>query len=134
MTSTIFATLRYKDARKAIQWLSDAFGLQAGNVYPVEGATVDHAEMFYGDGGIIFGSVRENEYPLDTASKMADQSVGIYMIVREIDVHYAQAKAAGAEIVIDLRDTDYGSREYTARDFEGHLWSFGTYNPERPSS
>jgi hypothetical protein len=24
---------------------------------------------------------------------------------------------------------DYGSREYGARDLEGNLWSFGTYDP-----
>jgi uncharacterized glyoxalase superfamily protein PhnB len=33
---------------------------------------------------------------------------------------------------MDLRDTDYGSREYSVRDPEGHLWSFGTYNPGKP--
>ena len=39
------------------------------------------------------------------------------------------AKAAGARIVRELVDTDYGSRDYAARDPEGHLWSFGTYQP-----
>lgn len=29
-----------------------------------------------------------------------------------------------------LTDTDYGSRDYSARDPEGSLWSFGTYRPE----
>jgi len=24
---------------------------------------------------------------------------------------------------------DYGSREYSAPDLEGNLWSFGTYDP-----
>ena len=38
--------------------------------------------------------------------------------------------AAGAEIVMDLHDTDYGSREYMVRDPEGNLWSFGTYRPD----
>jgi uncharacterized glyoxalase superfamily protein PhnB len=32
--------------------------------------------------------------------------------------------------VREIEDTDYGSREYTARDLEGHVWSFGTYRPE----
>jgi uncharacterized glyoxalase superfamily protein PhnB len=26
---------------------------------------------------------------------------------------------------------DYGSREFTARDPEGNVWSFGTYDPFR---
>lgn len=36
---------------------------------------------------------------------------------------------AGAEIVEQPTDRDYGSREYTARDPEGDLWVFGTYDP-----
>ena len=49
--------------------------------------------------------------------------------MNDIDAHYARAKDAGAEITRDFQDTDYGSRECTARDPEGHLWSFGTYRP-----
>jgi len=29
-----------------------------------------------------------------------------------------------------VEDTDYGSREYTARDPVGHVWSFGSYLPQ----
>jgi len=29
----------------------------------------------------------------------------------------------------ELHDTDYGSRDYAARDPEGNVWSFGTYRP-----
>ncbi len=40
---------------------------------------------------------------------------------------HTRATEAGAEIVASLHDTDYGSRDFTARDPEGVLWSFGTY-------
>ena len=50
-------------------------------------------------------------------------------MVDDPDAHYQRAKAAGAEIVRELEDQDYGSRDYSARDPEGNLWSFGTYNP-----
>ena len=53
-----------------------------------------------------------------------------YLYVADIDAHFARAKAAGAEVVVALKDTDYGSRDYSARDPEGHLWHFGTYLPE----
>ena len=49
--------------------------------------------------------------------------------VKDLDVHLARAKEAGAEIVRPLTATSYGSREYRARDLEGHLSSFGTYQP-----
>jgi len=44
-------------------------------------------------------------------------------------VLYQRAKAAGAEIVMDIKDEDYGGRGFWCRDPEGHLWSFGTYDP-----
>lgn len=46
-----------------------------------------------------------------------------------MDAHYARAREAGAEIVYELSDTGYGSREYGVRDLEGHLWSFDTCSP-----
>src|SRR5204862_7272648 len=63
------------------------------------------------------------QHPLDAAKQ------GVYVYVEDVDAHYARAKAAGAEIVMELEDTDYGSRGYSVRDLEGHLWSFGTYRP-----
>ena len=56
-------------------------------------------------------------------------SSGIYVRVADPDAHHARAKAAGAEIVMGLVDQEYGSREYAARDPEGYLWCFGTYQP-----
>ena len=32
-------------------------------------------------------------------------------------------------VVRELSDTDYGSREFSVRDPEGNVWSFGTYEP-----
>lgn len=55
------------------------------------------------------------------------------MTVSDIDAHYAHAKANGAQIVMPLAETSYGAREYSARDIEGHLWSFGTYDPQGTS-
>ena len=33
------------------------------------------------------------------------------------------------EIVREPVDQDYGGRDYSVRDLEGNLWSFGTYDP-----
>ncbi len=57
-------------------------------------------------------------------------SEGIYVRVNDVNAHHDRAKAAGAEIIMELEDTKYGAREYIARDLEGHVWSFGTYGPE----
>jgi uncharacterized glyoxalase superfamily protein PhnB len=52
-----------------------------------------------------------------------------YLIVSDADSVYRQAKAAGAEIVYDIKNEDYGGRGFSCRDLEGHIWNFGTYDP-----
>ena len=54
----------------------------------------------------------------------------LYLVVSDPDAHHARAVDAGAEVVIPLRDEEYGSRGYSALDPEGNVWSFGTYRPE----
>ena len=52
-----------------------------------------------------------------------------YFIATDADAVYASAKAAGARIAMQIRDEDYGGRGFSCHDLEGHLWSFGTYDP-----
>ncbi len=53
-----------------------------------------------------------------------------YIAVDEVDSLHDRAKAAGAQISMELTDQDYGSREFAARDPEGNVWCFGTYRVE----
>lgn len=115
----IFPTLRYTDADRALGWLMNAFGFTERAVHRGDDGTIHHAEMSLGAGTIMFG---QGDPP----------SRGIYVAVDDADAHYAQAKAGGAEITREIEDTPYGSREYSARDLGGHVWSFGTYRPEPP--
>jgi len=121
----IFPALRYRDAPGAIDWLGKAFGFERQFVVPGEGETIAHAQLRLGAGMIMMGSGGKP----DPKNPWSTENYGTYVVVKEIDDHYARAMAAGAEIVRPIADTDYGSREYSARDCEGHLWSFGTYDP-----
>lgn len=125
---TVYPALSYRDAPAAIEWLKDAFGLKEMMVVPGENGTVVHAEMSIGEGVIMLGSARAElgwSSPLDLPA--VNQSV--YVVISNPDQHYEHAKSAGAEITIELKTTDYGSRGYSAKDIEGHHWSFGTYQP-----
>ena len=51
------------------------------------------------------------------------------VVVEDPDAVHARAAEAGAEVVRGPQDTDYGSREFSVRDLEGNIWSFGTYQP-----
>ena len=121
----IFPALRYKDAPAAIDWLGKAFGFEKQFVVPGENNTVAHAQLRLGAGMIMMGSGGKP----DPNNPWSIEKYGTYVVVKEIDAHHARAKAAGADIVRSIADTDYGSREYSVRDCEGHLWSFGTYDP-----
>jgi uncharacterized glyoxalase superfamily protein PhnB len=122
----IFPALRYQDGPAAVEWLARAFGFEKQMVVPGPEGTIAHAQLSFGPGVIMLGSAREEP---GRPNPWATVKQGIYVYVADVDAHYARAKAAGAEIVRDLANTDYGSREYSARDFEGHLWSFGSYDP-----
>jgi len=123
MTPHIYPVARYERAHEAIEWLGRAFGFAAGAVFDGPDNTVAHAELTYGTGTVALSSAG----PLDPANVWTTVREGIYVCLPDPVAHHARARAAGATIERELRDMDYGSREYTARDYEGHLWSFGTY-------
>jgi uncharacterized glyoxalase superfamily protein PhnB len=120
---TIYPTLRYDDARAAIRFLTDAFGFQTDAVHEDKGQ-ISHALLGWGSGLIMLSS-RQPHDPFDMGRCC------LYVAVDDPDAHHARAKAAGAEIMMELTDQDYGSREYAARDPEGNVWCFGTYRPSR---
>lgn len=131
---TIVPAMRYRDASAAVEWLCRAFGFEKHLVVPGPDGTIAHAQLTYGNGMIMLASAGNGEF--DRLTRMPDEIGGAetqsaYVIVPDADAHYARAKAAGAEILLDIKDEDYGGRGYTCRDPQGHIWSFGTYDPWR---
>jgi uncharacterized glyoxalase superfamily protein PhnB len=133
-TQTVFPGMRYENASAAIDWLEKAFGFQRQMVVPGPEGTVAHAQLVFNGGMIMLGSYREDVFRYKTPRQAGGVTQAIYLYVADIDAHFEKAKGAGAEIVFALKDTDYGSREYSARDPEGHLWHFGTYLPDPAAS
>ncbi len=125
---TFYPVLAYRDPAAAIAWLCRAFGFSEQTVARAEDGAIKHAELAYGDGIVMLGGCNEAlgmMSPLDQPA--AAQTT--YVAVDAADPHHERAKAAGATITMELRDTDYGSRDYGALDLEGHRWFFGTYRP-----
>ena len=128
-TATMFPFTQYENAKAAIDWLCQAFGFERHEVYEGEDGKILHAELAYGASVFMLGSAADTGFGLKTARELGAVTGGVYVQVDDIDAHYERARSAGAEIVRELADTEYGSREYLARDPEGQLWSFGTYRP-----
>lgn len=121
---SIYPTLRYNDAKAAIRFLVDAFGFTEKSVMENDDGTIAHAELSWPGGGLVMlGQRRAEPSPFDTGRTVT------YLALDDPDAHHARAVRAGAEIVQQLVDQDYGSREYAARDPEANVWSFGTYRP-----
>ena len=131
---TIVPTLRYRDVAAAIDWLCKAFDFERHLVVPGENGEVRYAELTFGGGMIMLSPVADSAFeglmtqPADAGG--AETQI-CYLFVEDAAAHCARAKAAGAEIVLDIEGEEGGGRGYSCRDPEGHIWNFGTYNPWR---
>lgn len=129
---TIIPTMRYEDGNAAIKWLCDYLGFKEHAVFRNEEGRVIHAQLVYGNGMIMVGERIKSEF--DQYVKVPSEIEGFntqsaYLIVEEIDAHYQKAKEGKAEIVLPLKEEEYGGKSYTCKDPEGYLWNFGNYNP-----
>jgi uncharacterized glyoxalase superfamily protein PhnB len=131
-SSTVIPCITYADAPAAIEWLCSVFGFERHAVHSQDDGGIAHAELKLEAGMIMLGSKRDSDY--GNAIREPKQCGGfvtqtIYVITSRPDELYAKARAANAPMVVELRDEPHGSRGFTCRDPEGHLWSFGTYDP-----
>ena len=132
--ATVIPCLRYRDAPAAIDWLCNTFGFEKHLVVPNADGTVAHAQLSFGNGMVMLGSVMNEDTEFGLLVKQPDEVGGTstqsaYLVVNDADAVYASAKAGGARIAMEIRDEDYGGRGFSCYDLEGHLWSFGTYDP-----
>lgn len=130
--ATVISCLRYRNAVKAVDWLCEAFGFERHLVVPGENDTIAHAQLTFGNGMIMLGSARDDDFgqmlrPMESPDSPSTQTC--YVVVPDVDGHCEHARAAGAHIMSEPQDQDYGGRLYSCRDLEGHVWSFGSYDP-----
>lgn len=126
---TIWPQLQAKNANALIDFLVDTVGFIKTTVY-ADGDQVAHAQLDWPEGGgIMLGS----HAPGSDWSREPG-SAGLYVVTEDPDGLYRRLRAAGVEMLRDIEDQEYGNREFSIRDPEGNLWSFGYYRGEpRPS-
>jgi uncharacterized glyoxalase superfamily protein PhnB len=119
---TVWPCFSYDDAPAAITFLTEVLGFEAVLVVPGEERAVVHAELRWPlGGGVMLGSAQGSSGASPAGTGAA------YVITDEPDALYERARAAGAKVLAELHDADYGSRGFTIADPEGNAWSFGTY-------
>ena len=121
MTQKITPYLLYEDCDAMLDWLSRAFGFK--EVLRLVGSSgyVNHAEMELDGASIYMGDPGDDFQNQRNAGYTGAQ---IYVYVDDVDAHFERAKAAGAEVVEEPTEQEYGDRRYNAKDPEGHFWSF----------
>ncbi len=133
-TATVVPCLRYRDAPAAIEWLCAVFGFEKHAVHANPDGSVGHAQLRFGNGMIMLASVGGEQSEWNLHIRQPEELGGVetqsaYLIASDPDAVYAAARAVGARILVDIKDEDYGGRGFTCRDLEGHIWSFGSYDP-----
>lgn len=142
--STIIPCLQYRNAYVAIDWLCEAFGFQRRLIH-ADDRIVRHAQLVLEGGMVMLGSASNAPPPADGSDRWQQRLVqpdqingretqSSCVIVHDPDAHYARAVAAGAEIIREIADQDYGGRGYGCLDIEGHMWWFSSYDPWQPAT
>lgn len=135
MRHDIIPCLRYDHAPRAIEFLCQAFGFARQAVFadPDDPDVIHHAQLVWQDRMVMVSSALFTPHASVAGAKTPTQAGGVtmdlYLVVADVDDHANRARAAGATILAEPEDKPYGGRGYAARDPEGHVWSFGSYDP-----
>jgi uncharacterized glyoxalase superfamily protein PhnB len=139
MHHALIPCLRYKDAPAAIDFLCKAFGFERQVVYTddADKSIVQHAQLLLHGQMIMLGSDRPGgageKFNWKTPGDAGCITMCVCAVIDDPDAHCATARAAGAEILTEPKDNDgYPGRAYDARDPEGNVWNFGSYDPFEP--
>lgn len=122
----VWPCVQYPDGEAARVFLTEVFGFtETITVRGEDGKTILHAELGWPEGGgVMYGSAQPDTHP------EYPQPCGIqwlYVATADPDAVYRRALDAGATIVTEPYDADYGSRNVCIADPGGHVWTFGTY-------
>ena len=112
----------YQDVEAAIDWLKKTFGFSEHYRY---GDPVSGAQLRLGEAWIM---VREARRPgSKTPAQLGYGTQSLTIFTEDVDEHFRKTKAAGAKIVEELHETEYGERQYGVEDIEGHHWLFAKH-------
>lgn len=126
-TQGAYPIVPFGDPRAGIDWLGRALGARPLMVHPEDPSEpLVHAEVRVGDGIVMLSDAD----PARTGPFALPGPVVVYVVAEDPDALHGAAVAAGAEVVMELTDQPYGSREFAVRDPHGNVWSVGTYRPD----
>ena len=121
MAPEISPYLYYEDGTAAMDWLIRAFGFEEDMRMTSDEGRLEHGQVKLGDQIVMLG---EPGSGYQSPKKRGGATAGVHVYVDDVDAHFEQAKAAGAEIHMEPTDQPYGDRRYDTEDPEGPNWFF----------
>ena len=121
-----------RDASAEIDFCKTTFGAVESVRRPGPDGTVAHALMTIGPAMVMI----EGEWPtLTSRAPQPDGSspVVIYVYVEEVDAVIERAVAAGARVLIPVKNQFWGDRTARIIDPSGHVWTISTRVEESSS-
>lgn len=125
--NVVLPHLVYEDVAKAIDWLSRVFGFREHFRYGNPSAP-SGAQLHLGEAWIMVRTARPGS---STPAKLGAWTESLTVFVDDVEAHFDHAKSAGARIVEDLHETEYGEFQYGVEDFAGHHWLFSRHARDR---
>ena len=122
MTTTINPVVHYRDLAAGARFLVDSFGFVQHQAHADNDGKVQYVELSLNGAPLGLGTATEGSM-FDTGPAV------VYISLDEVDTMHERAVAAGAEVLMAPTDQDYGSRDFVAKDPEGNVWCFGTFQP-----
>lgn len=122
----IQAVLVYADIEGSQRYLVETFGFEPGPLHRDASGAAVHGEVSTGASAVWMHRVTR-EHGLDSPRNLGCASANLVVFVDDVDAHYARVAAAGGRTATTGPvDQDYGLRDYSVLDCEGHLWTFAT--------
>jgi len=121
--STVLAHVHYRDVLEAVAWLSRAFGFEEHFRYG-DPAAPSGAQIRLGDAWLMIRRAASNE---KTPSELGFGTQSLTIFVENVEAHCGRAKSAGANIIEEPHETEYGEFQFAALDYEGHHWVFARH-------
>ncbi len=124
--------MRYRDVAKAVEWLRSRLGFELHSSVRGDDGAMLYAQVVFGNAMVMLAPIQDTA--LDHYMRQPDEIGGAetqscYFHVADAAAHFARAKAAGAEIILTLEPYESGGQGYSCRDPEGHIWTFGDFDP-----
>jgi uncharacterized glyoxalase superfamily protein PhnB len=109
-SNDIIPVLAYPDIDAAAHWLCTVLGFRlrwkAGN---------HRAQLLFKKSAIAITEARQ---------PFTSRGITMMLQVDDVNLHFENAKAAGATILSPPSEYPYGERQYTLQDPGGHHWTF----------